>query len=191
MSTIVVVRKGDHACIAADSLTTFGDMKLSASNDCWSNKIQTVAGAHIGLVGSAAHTLVVENALQKRKVAADFSGRNEIFMTLMRLHKKLKDHYFLNPEESEDDPYESSQFDGVLVSEGGIFGLHSMREVYEYKRFWAVGSGSEIALGAMHALYDRLDNCEDIAKAAIEAAAEFNNATALPLTLESVKLHAK
>jgi len=75
-----------------------------------------------------------------------------------------------------------------MVNRNGIFGIFSMREVYEYKRFWAAGAGAEIALGAMHALYDRLNTAEQIATAAIEAAAEFNNATALPLTLESVKL---
>lgn len=188
MSTIVVVRKGRRACIAADSLTSFGDVRLAASHDCHSNKIQTIGKTHIGLVGSAAHTLVVEHALRKRGLAADFSSRDAIFHTLMRLHKKLKDDYYLNPEESEEDPYESSRFDGVMVNRSGIFGIFSMREVYEYKRFWAAGAGAEIALGAMHALYDRLDTCEQIATAAVEAAAEFNNATALPLTLESVKL---
>ena len=188
MSTIVVVRKGRRACIAADSLTSFGDIRLAAQHDCDSDKIQTIGKTHLGLVGSAAHTLVVENALQKPKLAADFSSRDQIFRTLMRLHKKLKDDYYLNPEESEEDPYESSRFDGVMVNRRGIFGLYSMREVYEYKRFWAAGAGAEIALGAMHALYDRLDTCEQIATAAVEAAAEFNNATALPLTLESVKL---
>jgi len=38
----------------------------------------------------------------------------------------------------------------------------------------------------MHALYDRLDSAEDIARAAIEASAEFNNATALPMTVQTV-----
>lgn len=188
MSTIVVVRKGRTACIAADSLTSFGDIRLAAGHDCYSNKIQTIGKTHIGLVGSAAHTLVVENALRKKGLGADFSSRDAIFHTLMRLHKKLKDDYFLNPEESDEDPYESSRFDGVLVNKSGIYGIYSMREVYEYKRFWAAGSGAEIALGAMHALYDRLDSAEQIAAAAVEAAAEFNNATALPLTLESVRL---
>jgi len=188
MSTIVVVRKGRRACIAADSLTSFGDIRLTAGHDRHSNKIQTIGKTHIGLVGSAAHTLVIEHALKKKKLAANFKGRDAIFHTMMRLHKKLKDDYYLNPEESDEDPYESSRFDGVLCNRSGIYGIFAMREVYEYKRFWAAGAGAEIALGAMHAIYDHMDSCEQIATAAIEAAAEFNNATALPLTLESVKL---
>jgi len=42
MSTIVVVRKGRRACIAADSLTSFGDVRLAASHDCHSNNMSPV-----------------------------------------------------------------------------------------------------------------------------------------------------
>ena len=58
----------------------------------------------------------------------------------------------------------------------------------EYTKFWAIGSGSEFALGAMHALYNRLDSAEDIARAGVEAGAEFNNASALPMSLKVVDL---
>ena len=57
------------------------------------------------------------------------------------------------PKEEEDDPYESTQITALIANEHGIFGVYSMREVFEYTRFWAVGSGREFALGAMHALY--------------------------------------
>ena len=39
MTTLVVVRKGNHAVIAADSLTTFGDTRLSAQFDKSPEKI--------------------------------------------------------------------------------------------------------------------------------------------------------
>lgn len=58
----------------------------------------------------------------------------------------------------------------------------------EYTKFWALGAGDEFALGAMHACYDRLESVEEIAHAGIEAAAEFDNSTALPITLYTVKL---
>ncbi|EDY86665.1 20S proteasome, A/B subunit [gamma proteobacterium HTCC5015] len=57
-----------------------------------------------------------------------------------------------------------------------------MRDVTEFERFWAVGSGAEFALGAMHALYERLDDAEAIARAGVEAGAEFNTASGLPVT---------
>ena len=49
MSTVVVVRKNGVACIAADSLTSYGDLKLSSAYDRYSEKIQTFDGTYLSL----------------------------------------------------------------------------------------------------------------------------------------------
>ena len=189
MSTIVVVKKGGECCIAADSMTSFGYMQLSAPYDIHHDKIQVFGNVRLGVVGSAAHTLVIENAMKHRDLKADFSSRDAIFATLLKLHRILKDEYYLTPKDVDDDPYESSHIDAVLATPKGIFGIYSLREVYEYNRFWAVGSGAAYALGAMHGLYgDAKRSARDIAKAGVEAGAEFDNASALPMTIRSVKL---
>lgn len=188
MSTIVVVQKGDSACIAADSLTSFGDLKQPAHYDCFNDKIQSFGDDHVGIVGSAAHVLVLEHLMRRDDVEVDLSSRDAIFQTLLGMHGLLKDQYFLNPQGEEEDPYESSRLDGVIANPHGIFGIYALREVYQYRRFWAVGSGCEFALGAMHAVYDQLDSAEAIARVGVEAGAEFDSASALPMTLRSVKL---
>ena len=66
--------------------------------------------------------------------------------------------------------------------------MYSLREVSEYAKFWAIGSGSEFALGAMHALYNRLDSAEEIAKAGVEAGSEFDSSSALPMSLKVIDL---
>ena len=63
-----------------------------------------------------------------------------------------------------------------------------MREVFEYTQFWAVGTGREFALGAMHSLYGRLDSAAAVAEAGIEAGATFDKNSGLPLTLFTLKL---
>ncbi len=63
-----------------------------------------------------------------------------------------------------------------------------MREVFEYTRFWAVGSGREFALGAMIAQYQRLRSAAAIATSGIEAGAMFDRNSALPMTLYTVPL---
>jgi len=60
--------------------------------------------------------------------------------------------------------------------------------VFEYSRYWSVGSGREFALGAMHALYARLRTAEAIAKVGVDAGAEFDKNSALPFTMFTVKL---
>jgi ATP-dependent protease HslVU (ClpYQ) peptidase subunit len=76
----------------------------------------------------------------------------------------------------------------VIANPSGIFGVYSMREVFEYTRFWAVGSGREFALGAMHSQYERLKTAAAIAEAGIEVGAVFDKNSALPMTVFSVAL---
>ncbi len=196
MSTIVVVKKAGKACIAADSLTSFGDLRLSSEYDAAHDKIIRQGKNHLGIVGSAAHQLVIESILAdeedgKKKHNIDFSSRLAIFETFRGLHPLLKENYFLNPKDEEDDPYESTQIDALIASPSGIFGVHSLREVTQYKKFWAIGSGSEYALGAMYAVYDQMDNVADIAAMGVAAGAEFNNASSMPMSSYVVSLSAK
>ena len=186
MTTLVVVRKGDSVAIAADSLTTFGDTRLSAEHDRTYDKIVRHRDTYIGLCGSAAHQLVFESLFKSRE-DLDFSGRVEIFETLRKLHPVLKDQHFLNPKEEEDDPYESTQITALIANEHGIFGVYSMREVFEYSRFWAVGSGREFAIGAMNAMYARLKTAEAVARIGIEAGCEFDKNSSLPMSLYTLK----
>ncbi|MDQ1363724.1 MAG: hypothetical protein QG652_1586 [Pseudomonadota bacterium] len=192
MSTIVAVQKNGKAVIAADSLTTFGDLRMGVPYDASSDKIQnyghgTDAG-YFGIVGSAAHALVMESVLKDKKVKIDFSDRMAVFETFRKLHPVLKDKYFLKTKDEDDDPYEATHIDALICNPNGIFGIYSLREVSQYARFWAIGSGSEYALGAMFALYDRLKSPEDIARAGVEAGCEFNTASSLPLTMYTVDL---
>lgn len=183
MSTIVAVLKNNVACIAADSLTSFGDTRQPAEFVTDSDKILAVdEGTYIGIVGSAAHHLVMQNLLQKHADKIDFSDRSGIFESMRQLHPILKEEYFLNSKDDDDDSYESSRVDALIINRGGIFGLYSLREVDQYSRFWAVGSGAEFALGAMMVAYDASDDAETIARAGIEAGACFDCGSALPMT---------
>ena len=187
MTTIVVVRKNGFAAIAADTLTTFGNTRLTPQNDASYDKILSFEDSHIGLCGSAAHHLVMDSAM-RRIPDLRLHGKSEIFETFRKLHPILKDEHFLNPKEEDDDPYESSQITALIANPTGIFSVYSMREVFEYNRFWAIGSGSEFALGAMHQSYARFDNPADIARAGIEAGCEFDKSSSLPMTLYTVRL---
>jgi ATP-dependent protease HslVU (ClpYQ) peptidase subunit len=188
MSTIVVVKKAGKVCIAADSLTSFGDLSMGSDYDADSDKILQCDNAYLGIVGSAAHHLVMQSIIQQPEIKMDFSTRMTIFESFRQLHPMLKEKYFLNAKDEDDDPYESTQIDALIASPHGIFGVHSLREVCEYKKFWAIGSGSEYALGAMFAVYDIYDSVDKIAEAGVRAGAEFNNATAMPMTSYTVDL---
>ena len=187
MTTIVVVRKADTAVIAADSLTTFGTTRLAPAYDRSPHKIVGYRDSFIGVAGSAAHQLVLENLLE-RNPSLDLHGKGAIYETFRKLHPVLKEEAFLNPREEEDDPYESSQMTVMIANPSGIFAVYSMREVFEFDRFWAIGSGRDFALGAMYTIYAKAKGAADIARSGVLAGAEFDTGTAEPITLHEVRL---
>ena len=189
MTTLVAVRKNDEIAIAADSLTTFGDTRLPAEFDRSFDKIVQHRGTYVGLCGSAAHQLVFESVLAKNQ-DFDFSTKAAIFETFSKMHPILKEQHFLNPKEEEDDPYESTQVTALIANQNGIFGVYSMREVFEYTQYWAIGSGREFALGAMYAQYARLKTAAAVARIGIEAGAMFDKNSALPMTLYTLQVKA-
>jgi ATP-dependent HslUV protease subunit HslV len=189
MTTIVVVQKNQSIVIAADTQTTFGDdQKLLADMDPFCQKIFEHAGTLFAISGSAAHDLVLQQALRQIRIK-DFSSRSMIFETFRRLHPRFKEQFFLKTEEDAHDPYESTQMMILMANVHGIFAFYPLREVYQFSKFWAIGSGRKFAMGAMHALYqDTRTTAEDIARAGIEAGAAFDAHSSLPMHIHSLKL---
>ena len=192
MTTVVAVRKGGQVVMAADSLVTFGDTRLSHRaeanqklfmvNDAGGQSIFAVAGA-------AAHFLVLQHALAAQPAEAlRFGSKDEIFRTFTLLHPVLKDSFFLQTKEDEHEPYESSQFTLLLANPSGIYGVYSYREVFEFKEFWGIGSGRNFALGAMHAAYTKARTALEVAQAGIDAACEFDRNSAGPVDVLTLKL---
>ncbi len=182
MTTCVVVRKDDQIAIAADSLVTFGDTRLSHAYEA-NEKIIEVNGSYVSLSGTTAHFPVMKKLLTEMGDECRLDSRDEVFDTFTRVHQILKDKYFLNVKEEEDDPYESSQITTLIANPHGIFGVYSYREVFSFDRFWAIGSGKCFALGAMYAAYDQPGSAQEIAGLGVQAGAEFDKSSALPCRL--------
>lgn len=191
MSTVVVVVKNGTACIAGDSLTTFGREKLGADYVEKADKIECFGNSYLGFVGSSAHEMVFQSIFSRESEPPRFKNRLEIFEYFRKLHSQLKKEYYLNPKDEEDDPYESSQFSIMIANPHGIFSIFDLREVYEYTKFWAMGSGKKYALGAMHTVYGSSDSAEEIARMGVEAGSEFDGATSVPITSYTVELAEK
>jgi len=188
MSSLVVVKKSGKAVIAADSLTTFGRTKFGKKYQRNTEKILRFERSYIGIVGDAAHSNVFENIIEKYADDLSFNSRKHIFETYLHLHQILKDRFHLNPQVAEEVAYQSSQIDALIANEHGIFGMFEFREVHEFERFWAIGSGKAHALGAMYAVYDRIEDPEEIARIGILASCEFDNSCDQPITVYSLPL---
>lgn len=192
MTTLVVVKKAGQVAIAADSLITFGDTRLTSrfENNGKIFKVETEAGpSYVGMAGTVAHFPVLRKAMEALpKDLLKLGSKDEVFDTFTRLHPLLKETFFLQTKEDDNDPYESSQFSAVIANASGIYGLYSYREVFEFKEFWGIGSGRSFALGAMHAAWGKAKTAREIAVAGIEAGCEFDKNSAGPVEVFTLKL---
>jgi ATP-dependent protease HslVU (ClpYQ) peptidase subunit len=188
MTTICVARKGGQVAIAADALVTFGDTRLAHGYEA-NDKLFRIGDSWVGMAGTTAHFPVLRRALTA--LPADelkLGSRDEVFDTFLKLHPKLKEHYFLNTKEDDADPYESSQFTILIANAHGIFGVYSYREVFEFDRFWAIGSGRAFALGAMFAGYDKAKTARELVDGGVRAGCEFDKNSAGPVRVHTMKL---
>ena len=189
MTTIAVVKKGNVAAIAADTLTKWGSAKESAEYIVNSEKVLKVGANYVAVTGNATFKLILKDYFLEHAADVVLDDPVEIFKTWNRIHLVLKERYFLMPEEDKEDPLESSRMDVLIANANGIFGVSGHRTVQEFSRFYAYGSGSDYALGALWADYDRPGlTALQIARRAIEAAADFDDGTGLPIQSHTVRL---
>lgn len=194
MTTLVVVKKSGQVAMAADTLVTFGDTSLSHRFEANSKifKVDTPAGmSYVGMAGTVAHFPVLRKAMAALpKEQLKLGSRDEVFDTFVKLHPLLKETFFMQTKEDDNDPYESSQFTVVIANASGIYGLYSYREVFEFKEFWSIGSGRSFALGAMHACWDKAKTAREVAMAGMNAGCEFDKNSGGPIDVFTLKLKA-
>ena len=191
MTTVVIVRKNGMVALAADTLVTFGDTRLAHGYEA-NDKLFKVGDSWIGMAGTTAHFPVLRRALAA--LPADelkLHSRDQVFDTFLKIHPKLKENFFLNTKEEDADPYESSQLTALIANPAGIFGVYSYREVFEFDRFWAIGTGRAFALGAMYAAFDKVKTARELADIGVRAGCEFDKNSSGPVNAHTIKLKAK
>ncbi|MCB9668214.1 MAG: MFS transporter [Alphaproteobacteria bacterium] len=190
MSVVTGVRKGSVAAIAADTLYTMGDRPRRYGFFRDTSKLVALPhGGFVGVVGSTTNLMVMRSLVREHPKKLKLTSIDTIFRSLLDLQPILEERYRVRIDEDDDEqPYDSNQLELLVVNPHGIFHLLTYREVIEVDRFWAIGSGADVALGAMHALYDRIDDPLEIARAGALAAAELEITCGPPIEAESVDL---
>ena len=143
------------------------------------------------MAGTVAHFPALHKAMAALpKEDLKLGSKDEVYDTFLKLHPMLKETFFLQTKEDDNDPYESMQFTVVIANATGIFGLYSYREVFEFKEFWGIGSGRSFALGAMHACWGSAKTAREVAMAGMNAGCEFDKNSAGPVEVFTLKLKA-
>jgi ATP-dependent HslUV protease subunit HslV len=175
MSIAVAVKKNGVIAVAADTQENFGDRKVLRTNHR-SEKILRVGGSFLAATGWGLYDNVLRDYLARSRPPR-FAGSGEVFRFFVKLWKDLRARYTLvNDQAHEDDPTPFADLDSsfLIVNPTGIYQVSGNMSVSVFEEYYAVGSGSPYALGAMSALYATDLDAEAIARTACRVAIEFD-----------------
>ncbi|MEM9087713.1 MAG: hypothetical protein AAGC93_03110 [Cyanobacteria bacterium P01_F01_bin.53] len=190
MTVITAVKKGDEIAIACDTQTSKGNFRIKYLSDFKVNdsKLLTYGESTLGFSGTVAIHQIFED-LFATTTPAPFTTRQEIFQWMLSQHDTLKNHYYLKTDagNNKNQVTETNWISALVANPHGIFGIGAYREVTEYSKFWAVGSGANFALGAMDILYEQPLSASEIAEAAALTATKFDPACAPPIYVKTIQ----
>lgn len=175
MSIAVAVKKGRKTVIAADTQSNFGDRRVSIDNHR-APKIRRVGSAYIATTGWGIYDDILRDYLPRTRRPA-LRTEKEVFTFFMRLWKQLHERYSLvndQPHEDDQSPFGDLDAAFLVVSKGSILQVSGNMSVSRFEKYYAVGSGADFAMGALHVLYDRIDDAAALAREACAAAMAFD-----------------
>ncbi len=191
MTIITAVQKNGEVAIACDTQSTSYNRTLKHTADYKTNhsKLLHYGDSILGLAGYCSIHQIFEDLLSQTE-PAPWSNRTEIFRWFLDHHDVLKNRYFLNPTISngKGQIIENNWSSALIINPNGIFRTDGSRAVFEYSKFWAIGSGQDFALGALEILYEQDLTASEIAEAAAFTATQFNPGCAPPIYVETIPM---
>ena len=178
MTTLCIAEKNGELSLAWDSSISFGPIRVPTNSAQQNPKGLKVNGGLVAVTGCPTHVLALEILLLDYNLN-EIRNRSDLFLMMNKIHTDMKERFHLQVNEEEFDPYESSQFSALIGCNGRIYSVHSYREVIEHGKFWALGSGSDFALGAMASVYDT-EQIEGITRHGLKIACTFDPITNPP-----------
>ena len=185
MTIIAAVRKHNDVWMMADSQTSWSDL---ARSDADRSKIIKLDNALIGVTGRALFNNALEFFLDLNPelFAAKFDGALDVSRFFSMFYKFLKDEFGLGGAQSND--VAVINYSGFLVATPDkIFVVGSDRSVSVFDNYAAVGSGSDITLGVMHALNDLLSDPAEILQRAFDTCCHFMTSCGGEMRLMNVR----
>jgi len=174
MSVILAVKKENQLVIASDSQQNFGS-NLAGINNIRESKIRQIGEAYFSFSGWGLYSNIFDDFLTARTVPR-LTSHGEIFTFFQDFWKQLHERYSFVSDQCDDkeSPFGDLDTSFLVVTTGKIFHISGNMSVSEFLKYHAIGSGSDFAIGAMHALYEEAFTAEEIAKKAVQAAIDHN-----------------
>ncbi len=175
MSIALAIEKNGELIVAADTLTSFGHTKVPPALHA-AQKVRRIGGAYLASTGWGLYENILDDVLARRgRVSLGTSA--QIFSFFLRLWTDLHKKYsFVNDQidEKESGPFGNLDSTFLVANRSGIYYVGPDMSVTQVQRYFAIGSGAQFALGALHALHDSRLGAEAVARRAVAAAIAFD-----------------
>lgn len=188
MSIAVAVRKNARIALATDSQTNLGSERVPVAN-LSGPKYMQIGDAYLAATGWTLYSNILADVLARRRGVPRLDSEANIFKFFTRLWEDLHERYNFVKDQADDadSPFGSLDSTFLVLSARGIFGVASDLSVLRYERYFAIGSGAPVALGAVHALYDSDADAQSIARSAAGAAIDHDVYCGHPIHVAAVR----
>jgi 20S proteasome alpha/beta subunit len=126
------------------------------------------------MASTPAYQLAFQAALKNldQKKFPPLGSSEEIYDFFLRMHEILRNHYGMYVTFQQGQEFEWSPMNAVLANQSGIYRIDSSRSVIECTKFAAIGSGKDLAIGAVAALYKTKKSAKQLIEAAFAVTIE-------------------
>ncbi len=189
MTVVLAVKKGKEIVLAADTQDNFGSNKVPVKNHRIT-KIREIGGAYLATAGWGLYDNIFDDLLAGKKRVA-LKDKKAIFSFFLAFWKALhRDYSFVNDQSDKEDdsPFGDLSSTFLVVNRKGIFYISSDMSVSHFDHYFALGSGADFSMGALHALYDQDLDAETLARKGVAAAIAFNVYCGGDVEVKKVKL---
>jgi len=175
MSIAVAVRKRRTTVIAADTQSNFGDRRVTVDNHR-APKIRKVGAAYVATSGWGIYDDIMRDYVTRVRTPS-LKNEKEVFSFFMKLWKELHERYSLvndQPHADDHQPFGDLDAAFLIANKDAIMHVSGNMSVSRFEKYYAIGSGADFALGALHVLYDRIADPEELAREACATAMAFD-----------------
>ena len=174
MSIVVAVTKDNRTVMAADTMGFYGSQRVPVDNSR-AFKIRRVGPVLLAMTGWSVYDNIIDDMLVKQPDVS-LGTAQEIFNFFMILWADLHERYpFVNDQAAtKDSPFGDLDATFLIANGGGIFKIASDTNVSHFKKYYAIGSGSDYALGCLYTIYDSDLDPAAMASRAVETAINFD-----------------
>jgi ATP-dependent protease HslVU (ClpYQ) peptidase subunit len=175
MTIVVAVRRSGAVAIASNRGSGLGSKQLNPPNFA-RRQLVMCGDVVIGNTGWGNYPLLMEAFVERAKPSPPHTERAVLMFVRDMLSFLMNEKLVVDDQPGSDEsPFPQLDSELMFATPRAIFHVTAHMSVIQMTRFSAIGSGADFALGALHALYDRMDDPAGLAIAAARAAETFDD----------------